>query len=1189
MKDFSASVKPYTMKRILTFCLLLLLLYPVTGMAQKPAKSWPNTLLWRISGKGLKKPSYLFGTMHVQDKRVFNLGDSLYYYFERAEGFAMEVDFHEYMDSIMTGVFNQIQERTYANDTEEEFSTAVVDTAIITTDTLPAPPMIDTVATKVEITSISPPAKSLLKEYRRQRNDELKSLLLYGRMPTILDAYLFGMAQKQGKWLGAVEDVKDQLNLKDELGKDIDEKEEMQKPAALRVTSLSEMLSVYLEQNLNKIEELALNNQKTRTKTIVFNNRNLKMLHSIDSLSPQRSMFYAVGAAHLPGDSGLIRLLRQRGYTVTPVISTAKLAAEKYAAKLPSLNWHQVKEDGLYTIEMPGMPTPYSMYGELLKMNVYVDITTMNFFMTGHTIAQFNDKEIDQALKDMAKSMGGKTGTIKNVDRDSILGREAWVSNGDVVFRIQVLKKDKTAFFLLVGTSDTYRINQADADKYFSSFRNIATAGLKTPADWKVFSLPEKGVTVKLPATPKRNKLFEKKAEGTGWEFSVFDCNDQQAGLYYIFQVRDVARGRYLENDSVIFEEFRGNLLEDGGTELKNERSTQGGFPAFRLDVLSGKESIFYKTYSLIRNNRMYNLVVIGHESNRDQEGPEPYFNSLTLTDYNKKEWVMQQEDKGGFRSMAPQPFQLYEDKDEPDSMQVHYISYDPVEARSYEIFKNYFSPYFWITSDTAYLRKRADSYMRYDDTVLQSGFRQNGSLISFEQVVGNPSRSVLKKMRMMLSADTLYTLITFMKPEDADSSVYAQFFTSFRVNNETANSNLLKPKGAELLHALEGKDNNAFESAKSILDEVPFTSRDLPLLHEAMLQVYPDDSLYWGSTRSELLDVMDGLSDSSTVDFVRNNYNKLAERGSDQLALLNLLVQYKNSYSYGLLKELFLGQPPQHLTSRTSLSYHIKDSLLLTKMLYPEILGLLKNPDYWEDVSDYTVTLVDSSLLDPSVLMPYAADLRHISDTLFAGGTMDEEDAYNWSYHSLVSCLGYVKDKEALRRFESHNDIMLNETAVYALVKMGEKPVPAVLEKLASNNDYRKSLYDQLKKLDKLSFFPAKYKSQRYFAEAALYLYATDDYSPDEMEYLGERVTLFNGVKKRFFLFRVRFGEDDKEATDYLGIAGPYELDKSKYDSEGEANELHDDEFDKKKIDEQFADLLKQGEEWARKNKKED
>ncbi len=67
--------------------------------------------MWRISGQGLKQPSYLYGTMHLQDKRLFNFGDSLYRFLEKAEGFAMEIDFHDYLDTIMQ---RSIQEREEA-------------------------------------------------------------------------------------------------------------------------------------------------------------------------------------------------------------------------------------------------------------------------------------------------------------------------------------------------------------------------------------------------------------------------------------------------------------------------------------------------------------------------------------------------------------------------------------------------------------------------------------------------------------------------------------------------------------------------------------------------------------------------------------------------------------------------------------------------------------------------------------------------------------------------------------------------------------------------------------------------------------------------------------------------------------------------------------------------------------------
>ena len=61
-------------------------LYCLTAYGQKATSN--NTLLWRISGKGLNAPSYLYGTIHLTDKKIFHLGDSLYAALERTEGFA---------------------------------------------------------------------------------------------------------------------------------------------------------------------------------------------------------------------------------------------------------------------------------------------------------------------------------------------------------------------------------------------------------------------------------------------------------------------------------------------------------------------------------------------------------------------------------------------------------------------------------------------------------------------------------------------------------------------------------------------------------------------------------------------------------------------------------------------------------------------------------------------------------------------------------------------------------------------------------------------------------------------------------------------------------------------------------------------------------------------------------------------
>jgi uncharacterized protein YbaP (TraB family) len=76
-------------------------LSPLYSVAQETSS---KTLLWRITGNGLQKPSYLYGTMHLKDRRLFFFGDSVYKSMEASEGFAMELDPNEMMDSIFSKI-----------------------------------------------------------------------------------------------------------------------------------------------------------------------------------------------------------------------------------------------------------------------------------------------------------------------------------------------------------------------------------------------------------------------------------------------------------------------------------------------------------------------------------------------------------------------------------------------------------------------------------------------------------------------------------------------------------------------------------------------------------------------------------------------------------------------------------------------------------------------------------------------------------------------------------------------------------------------------------------------------------------------------------------------------------------------------------------------------------------------------
>jgi uncharacterized protein YbaP (TraB family) len=84
---------------------------------------------------------------------------------------------------------------------------------------------------------------------------------------------------------------------------------------------LLEMLAAYKEQDLNKLEKLLISSDAgvSSFTDVLLYHRNENWVKKLKDILPGKSLVIAVGAGHLPGDKGVISLLRKAGYTVTPV------------------------------------------------------------------------------------------------------------------------------------------------------------------------------------------------------------------------------------------------------------------------------------------------------------------------------------------------------------------------------------------------------------------------------------------------------------------------------------------------------------------------------------------------------------------------------------------------------------------------------------------------------------------------------------------------------------------------------------------------------------------------------------------------------------------------------------------------------------------------------------------------------
>jgi len=259
-------------------------------------------LLWKIERPGTE-PSYLFGTLHLENQRVVELPTPVERVFSQARSFTTEVVMHPaaravYADSIYLPADKKLRE--------------YLDGALY--DRL------------VE-----------LSEKRYQISEEVLSSLkpwvvfTYLSRPRpvtgrTLDNVLEELAMKQRKSVHGLETIEEIVHAMDTLPMDdqIAILEDSICNYDTIVTQWSELIELYLQRDLAGL--LALNERPHDDEALfdalmerTLYQRNLRMVERMQDPLKEGGAFFGVGALHLPGERGLLSLLQSRGYSVSVV------------------------------------------------------------------------------------------------------------------------------------------------------------------------------------------------------------------------------------------------------------------------------------------------------------------------------------------------------------------------------------------------------------------------------------------------------------------------------------------------------------------------------------------------------------------------------------------------------------------------------------------------------------------------------------------------------------------------------------------------------------------------------------------------------------------------------------------------------------------------------------------------------
>ena len=266
-----------------------------------------NTLLWRISGNNLSKPSYLFGTIHLLCANDIELSETLKAAIKETDKVYLELD----MDNLFE-MMQAMQKMKMRNDTtlsdllsESDYkkvkafftskSSLIPFSILETYKPMLAASMIMQTSTDCD-NAIS--MEQIIMQQAKQERKEIKGMETMTYQLSIFDSIPYQVQAKQLLAFITENDTEDKAS------KEYDE-----------------MASAYRNQELHKLEQL-INKEELgigNFADLLLYNRNKNWVVTMGKIFSTNSAVIAVGAGHLPGEKGVINLLRKAGYKVDPM------------------------------------------------------------------------------------------------------------------------------------------------------------------------------------------------------------------------------------------------------------------------------------------------------------------------------------------------------------------------------------------------------------------------------------------------------------------------------------------------------------------------------------------------------------------------------------------------------------------------------------------------------------------------------------------------------------------------------------------------------------------------------------------------------------------------------------------------------------------------------------------------------
>lgn len=276
---------------------VIAIIFNLSTQAQTKSPKLENSLLWEVSGNGLEKPSYLYGTIHMICGPDYFLSEKTKMAFEASNKLVLEINFADP---------NEMSDMQKMAMGKEPLSKKLNPEQLAKLD------LILRKTTGMNVQQVDSFSLMTVMSLISMKSFGCTDMKLY-------EMEFIEQAKKRNIEIGGLETVKSQLSMFDSAYSN-DEMITMLSESTSEETA--KLVATYKSENIEGLYAITTDEKfaSEKTKKVILDNRNNNWVKNMPELMKKESVFFAFGAAHLGGEEGVINLLRKAGYKVKPIL-----------------------------------------------------------------------------------------------------------------------------------------------------------------------------------------------------------------------------------------------------------------------------------------------------------------------------------------------------------------------------------------------------------------------------------------------------------------------------------------------------------------------------------------------------------------------------------------------------------------------------------------------------------------------------------------------------------------------------------------------------------------------------------------------------------------------------------------------------------------------------------------------------